>query len=67
MAAVLAQPANAFDSVLGKPGYKPSSELHKTWDDRNDIMHSGTVDNLSSEKCLRYVAAVRKLIADHIQ
>lgn len=51
----------------GKAGFKAPSELHQILNDRNSIMHSGSVDALSREKCVRYVAAVRKLTADHIQ
>ena len=54
-------------AVRGNVGYKPSTELHKIFDDRNDIMHSGIVDDLSKEKCLVYFKEVHKLIADHVQ
>ena len=54
-------------AVLGKEGYKLSPELHKIFDDRNAIMHSGIVHDLSREKCLSYAMEVRRLIADHIQ
>ena len=53
-------------AVLGKEGYKLSPELHKIFDDRNAIMHSGIVHDLSREKCLSYAMEVRRLIADHV-
>ena len=38
-------------ALLGKPGYKPPSELKDMLITRNSIMHSGHVDDLSREKC----------------
>lgn len=54
-------------AMRGNAGYKPSSALQKIFDDRNNIMHSGSVHDLNREKCLSYVKEVHKLIADHVR
>lgn len=54
-------------ATLGKAGFKEPDELQDILEVRNAIMHSGNVGVLGREKCLLYVATVRKLITDHVQ
>ena len=39
-----------------------NSHLHKLFDSRNQILHSGTADNLTLEACNQYLAVTRSLI-----
>jgi hypothetical protein len=41
---------------------KLDSDLHKLFNDRNKIMHSGFIDGLTAEKCKKYLATTREVI-----
>jgi len=61
---------NLFPKALlkrSKATCKVTMELHKIFDDRNKIVHGGKVADLSVGKCREHVAAVRELIADHLE
>lgn len=51
----------------GNPACTLLSEMHEIFDDRNEILHGGRVDDLTKEKCNRYVVLVRALVANHLQ
>lgn len=53
-------------TLLGKTACRVCSELREIFIDRNKTMHGGVAD-LSKEKCDRYTALVRTLVADRLK